>query len=48
MSYGRYHRQNLEQFLLHRVTRNVLIQHQAADSTHALICLLGSNVQSLV
>lgn len=37
MSYGRYHRQNLEQFLLHRVTRNVLIQHRTADSTHILI-----------
>lgn len=41
MSYGRYHRQNLEQFLLHRVARNVLIQHRTPDSTHAMICVTG-------
>lgn len=41
MGYGRFQRQNLEQFLLHRVTRNVLIQHRAADSTHALISVTG-------
>ena len=41
MGYGRYHRQNLEQFLLHRVTRNVLIQHRAADTTHVMICVTG-------
>lgn len=39
MSYGRFHRQNLEQYLLHRVTRNVLLQHRTADSTHALIAV---------